>query len=148
MSLNWEVKHIKDHEIVTTDPRDKKKWHPVTESLVWTAMACGFNKITEENYEEICKRVSAYQRLYGACLSRNDGPLYLTNADIRAHIGLSTNVSAITKAQFISKLGKELYSEGLNSFDSTNHGKSAMQIVQESADKANAKEKTNENQNI
>jgi hypothetical protein len=70
---------------------------PVTQSLIIGMMNLGLNgKITEKNVDEAVRQVAARQRVSGAYLrQKNDEgkrvPKYITEADVRAHIGLSTN---------------------------------------------------------
>jgi hypothetical protein len=80
MSLNWSVAEIKDHEKVTTHPKDPKRWNPVTEALVWHSMFCGFNRITEQNWQDVFKRISKYEKVFGACRRRTRTPPRWTRA--------------------------------------------------------------------
>jgi hypothetical protein len=104
MPLTFDVKEIDNYEVVTTKPHtrgtDKQEWHPVTEVLVFLSMACGYNKITKENAKEVYERVNIYQVLSGAPLASSEGDIWLTLEDVEMHIGLKTNASPTTKAEF------------------------------------------------
>lgn len=112
MSLNWSVFDIENHEIVTAHPGDDKKWNPVTEALVWLSMGCGFNKITEENLRDVQNRVSIYQQVFGPYLGYLKTPdVYITDEDVRLHVGLSTNVTKMTFTQFGADMVKKMLAE-------------------------------------
>lgn len=94
MSLDWSVSAIKDHAVVTTHPDDEKRWHPVTEGLVWLSLICGFTRIEEKNLELVKTRVAQYQAAFGPYLNTMYGEgIYILDSDIVAHVGLSTNAS-------------------------------------------------------
>jgi hypothetical protein len=111
MSLNFDVSKIKDHEKVTTNPFDSNRWHPVTEALISCAMICGFSSITEKNVETVKDRIAQYQTAVGPLLAVQVGQMWITDADVEAHIGLSTNADSKTDKQWLEKLAKELLYE-------------------------------------
>jgi len=94
---------------ITTSPFDKDEWHPVTHYLMFTTMTVGMGEITKQNAPEFFRRVAIIQKIYGPALTYRD-PLnkerveaYVTLEDITNHIGLKTNVSTISKAEFNKK---------------------------------------------
>jgi hypothetical protein len=130
MSLDFNLIPIRERigeeafEKLTTNPEDlgkkEQRWHPVTDSLIWLSMLCGFNEITEKNADMIAKRIAAYQNAFGPYLKGNkeilgDEPLFINILDVRAHIGLRTNASSKTDAKFKSWLGDTLMREANNS---------------------------------
>jgi len=80
MALNWYTDKIakrqgeERYHILTTHPlgrsgpRERWKWHPVTEALVGLSMNCGFYEVRETNALEIARRIATYERTRGAVL--------------------------------------------------------------------------------
>lgn len=119
MSLNWNVSKIADVDRVVwrvaTEDNDGKGekagesyMQQRTESLIWAAMVIGLGAITEKNADEWIFRLRMYEKLRGACRSRRvDGEwvdTYFTPLDVREHIGLSTNVTPITRTKFVNHM--------------------------------------------
>lgn len=100
MSLNWNLSKIKNSDELCW-PADRKgsenEMNPITNALIWATMSVGIGQITEKNYIEFFGRCELISRLSGAPLREfKDGKRHdvdFTLADIKAHIGLSTNVS-------------------------------------------------------
>ena len=113
MALTWNVSKVENHEVVTTDPNDPNKWHPLTEALIWATMFIGMYEITKKNHEEFYARVFVQERVGGTYRMslQKDGvrpvPLYTTLEEVKSHIGLYTNVSMKTLAQFWKGIKKE-----------------------------------------
>jgi len=68
----------------------------VTNTLIWMMMALGLKgSITKKNVDEAVLQVAIQQRVHGAMLQSGaeEGwePVYITEADVRAHVGLRTN---------------------------------------------------------
>jgi hypothetical protein len=113
MSLNWDTSAIKDWNVVTAHPDDREKLkadpsakvrlNPLTDALIWMCMAIGMNGITEKNVKKFCVRAYSMER-FGAFRGSAKGPIYLTEDEVESHIGLRTNVSDTTDAQFAKKL--------------------------------------------
>jgi hypothetical protein len=102
MALNWNIEKCKDYKSLTTD-----KEYPITDSLIWGTLMVGIGDITEKNFKEFYARFNLMQRLTGAFLTRNGKPYYITLEDIQRRIGLSTNVSDVTRNAFIKqKVGR------------------------------------------
>lgn len=100
--------------------------HPATDKLVWATMAIGMPTITEKNYLEFFCRVQMYEALMGKMGWHNEGSAELwTEQDkpfgwvwhegeswlskvevIHANIGLYTNATRETRAQFVSRITK------------------------------------------
>jgi hypothetical protein len=117
MALYWDVTKVADHATITTHPEDlapnseTTRWSPITESIVWMTVAVGINKITSENAELFFTRTIQVEHITGASLLSKDGPMFLTLGDIREHIGLTTNASTKTAAQFNAYLLRIIASE-------------------------------------
>ena len=115
MSLDFNVSKVHDHTNITTAPfkwMGKSQWHPVTNSIVWATIPCGFNKITEDNFDMVWQRLSRWQQVIGAFCEGEQGDVYITEEDVRMHIGLSTNASVKTDQKFaetlLSRIDKEV----------------------------------------
>lgn len=106
MALTWSVAAVKNYEHVTTSPQTRgkpqkeQKWHPVTNQLIWFSMSCGWNEITEKNWEKIAERIAIMQHITGPALAAQDGDIFITDEDVKMHIGLSTNATKMTEEKF------------------------------------------------
>lgn len=118
MSLNFDLSAVKTRlgdrwEEVTTSPdtrhlpEDQQKWHPVTDTLIWMALAVDLGKITEDNIDEWCFRVGLINRITGRPnLSGGLGDYTLTRKDIENHIGMSTNVTTRSRSAWLTRIFK------------------------------------------
>jgi len=78
-----------------------------TEALIWLTMAVGMGTITAKNWRQFYTRVAFVERVFGARRrSVEDGPVFIAPKDVQAHIGLTTNVSRMTDAQFTKHIFK------------------------------------------
>jgi hypothetical protein len=80
-----------------------------THALIFLTMSVGMGAITEKNWTEFYARVRAEEKLHGARRSQKlvegkwvDCPI--TAQDVKDHIGLSTNASRMTEAQWRKSL--------------------------------------------
>lgn len=106
MSLNFSYKNCQE------DVNAPNEWN-ITETLIFNTMVIGISDITEENFEEVMFRTRLRERLYGNFLYDDDAKsLPITRAQVAARIGLTTNTSDETRAQFIKRhidnIGKEI----------------------------------------
>jgi hypothetical protein len=124
MSLDWNLKGIKNADAVcwgepatANDPmrgieKGKQYMKPLTDALIWLTMAVDIGHITEKNADEFYRRVAMIETLNGASLSKWNAETEkhearpITLDDVKAHIGLSTNVSTKTAKQFDAKYTK------------------------------------------
>jgi hypothetical protein len=109
MALTWSVTDICNHEEVTTSPfpdpdTGAPQWHPATQALVWLSVHCGYSEITEKNIGEVADRVRVWEHAVGPTMLASGGPLRVSLDDIHNHIGLRTNASRLTSAQFRKKV--------------------------------------------
>ena len=122
------TKEWPDEREISQEDRDNgiEILHPGTEQLIWATMAVGMSNITEKNYLEFAARCKMYEELRGKMNWHNeesakfwtemdkefgfewhDGESWVSNIDlIHANIGLSTNASSETRAQFVSRITK------------------------------------------
>ncbi len=108
MPLNWRLRDIENYETLCWQPDqhdpDGKKLNPLTNALIWATIPVGINHITEKNVEKFFIRVSAIEQVSGSFLNELHGDKIverpITLADLKQHIGLWTNASSLTDAQF------------------------------------------------
>jgi hypothetical protein len=108
MALTWNTSNVFNRNEVDTDPYDEKSWHPVCSGLVWLSMSCGYNEITEKNFEEVAQRIAIHQHILGAYFRKGDERVYITRVDVMRYIGLRTNASTMTKVQFNKRVAQWL----------------------------------------
>jgi hypothetical protein len=87
----------------------KKMEHPWNLSMGIFLMHTGIRTITRANAAEFYMRAKLIEACFGSLFTRGDGtPRHLTTDDVQAYIGLSSNVSSYTTAQFFSHLRKDV----------------------------------------
>lgn len=121
MSLNWDLSKINggDFKAVTQiespydDPNEGIKKgdmirNPVTTAIIWATMAVGLGEITEKNFEEFYRRLHLWEHSVQSFLSwgqdKDYANRYITYDEVKAHIGLRTNVSKESDSVFFKKL--------------------------------------------
>lgn len=116
LSFNYADVHNKD--VVCTDPNDPDKYHPVFNALIWLSMICGYNQITKKTYAKVYERIAMYEQVSGAFLSRSDDdgkpvPVRITEDDVALYIGMTTNASTLTDAEWVKKVAKLARDRGM-----------------------------------
>lgn len=96
MALHFDFTKVKNNETVCLTPEGEIR--VVTDALIWLTMALDLGGITPKNVEGFIVRLRMYEAVAG--------PTNITAAQVRSHVGLSTNVSDTTDAQFAKKLSK------------------------------------------
>jgi len=102
---NWE-----DVCLITdlVDPR-KKVENPWNFAMGLYMMHTGVQRITHKNAAEFYMRAKLIEACFGSLFTNGDGtPRLLTTDDVAKYIGLSSNVSVYTAAQFFSHLRKDV----------------------------------------
>lgn len=123
MSLNYNYSAVPDY--ITVSPFDENRIHPVTNYLIWSSLLTGMGSITKSNVDEVFRRIAVLQKLNGADiqyvdpLSKDLREIYVTRQDIVNHIGLWTNASTLTPAQFDKKMMSQLSRDAMLSYDDT-----------------------------
>lgn len=123
MSLNFELGAIANYEAVcyrgptaselAEGAKDSDRFMTgLTEALIYATMGIGMNTITEKNAADFYKRIAFYEAVHGTWLRKASEPdaegkwhlepRPITFEDVQAHIGLRTNASKFTDAQFAS----------------------------------------------
>lgn len=89
MSLDYNLTKIKDRDL------SDEGW-AVTQAIIFSCLNTGIGEITEKNAAEFYARMAICERVMGPMLTSFDGgitPRYITPDEVRAHIGLHTNVA-------------------------------------------------------
>ena len=116
MSLNWNLKEIKNHKEVCwyTDDEGDEYMNRVTDTLIWCTMFVDIGEITEKNAPQFYARVRLIEVLQESPFLWEGGidtprtPRHITLADVEAHIGLSTNVyTRATDYRWAAKKSKQ-----------------------------------------
>jgi len=108
MALHFDFTKVKNNETVCLTPEGEIR--VVTDALIWLTMALDLRGITSKNVEDFIVRLRLYEMVAG--------PTNITAAQVRAHVGLSTNVSDTTDAQFVKKLSKLMRERALRAIRS------------------------------
>ena len=118
MSLNWSTQRVKYFDdnpdklyvkISEGNPDEYEDVNAETKGLIFGSMSIGFGTITEKNASEWYARWKMLENYdkYALCsVLREDGKyenVYLTPEIVIKHIGLSTNVSLVTTANWSKK---------------------------------------------
>jgi hypothetical protein len=102
---NWQ-------DICTVDDPDRpghKRDHPFNFAMGLFMIHTGINRLTRKNAPEFYKRAKLCEACFGNLFTQGDGkPYYLTTDDVAKYIGLSSNASAYTEAQFFAHLRKDV----------------------------------------
>ena len=86
----------------------------VTNGLIWATMAVQMGGIyTEKEAREFSVRLAIYQRLFGPFLTGGESGKgrKITTAEVKAHVGMSTNVTNRTRGAFLKSMGEVLARE-------------------------------------
>jgi hypothetical protein len=108
MALHFDLTKIKGFKKLCYNKDDSMS--PVTHALIFGSLSTGIREITEETVDQVAERFCALGLvgvffLYAKGDGSNRNP---TLAEIKAHVGLSTNASRITDAMFKRHLGESL----------------------------------------
>jgi hypothetical protein len=132
MPLNFDLTAVHkklgddDFELYTTHPEDygkeEKRWHPVSDALIWCSLTCGFDRITDKNVLQVAARIATLEAKNGPSFVTATEKFGITVEDVFRHIGLSTNVTPQTKAEFERRFGP---------LRAPNFGRSAHSVIAE-----------------
>jgi hypothetical protein len=125
MALRWDLSGIanKDEVCWLESPEDlpmqgvkkgEMVMNPVTNALIWSTIAVDLPGPTVENAGEFFARLRVHEMLNGPFLiraEREDGTrpegedAFITMDEVIAHIGLSCNVSPVSRAKWLKRVG-------------------------------------------
>jgi len=84
------------------------KVNPMTLGVIMATAAVGLNSITKKNFKEFHQRLKKLEIVGSTLLKKDDGVESIernpTLPEIKAHIGLTTNVSTMDKKKFNTQL--------------------------------------------
>jgi len=109
---NWY--YPKDPETGKKDKTRVERLHPITHDLIWASIPLKIGCISEENLGEFYLRYTLWQKLIGPTMHKRDPktgewvPLAATLDQIRAHIGMHTNVRTESWVTFLHYLGDQV----------------------------------------
>lgn len=93
MALTTNIGNCVNWEELNTDAN-----YPTTERIYFLTLVTDLGEITNTNYGEFYARIKVYEAIVGEDL--------ITLADIKRRIGLETNVSNRTSAQFLKRMSE------------------------------------------
>lgn len=111
MALHIRTENVKDHEELIVDiPMEYgggRDLDGVTKTLGFASIVYGIPVIKDNNVDEVFRRVQAMEDAVGALMAGPGGSdVLFTRADIERRVGMSTNVSPITRAKFEKAIKK------------------------------------------
>lgn len=108
MPLRFWLDKIEDHKNVcyigSEDDPDGVHIQPLTRSLIFLTLNVGIGEITERNADEFYARLHIIERIQGASTRLGGEEVYTTPQEVRAHIGLRTNVPTETRARWAKRM--------------------------------------------
>ena len=108
MALNYDLTRVKDYKKLWNRSDERLEMKEPYRTIIFCTMIVGMREITEENCSKFLERVSFVERTQGSFFYKNRKPLYISEKDINRMIGLKTNASLLTKAQFIKRHTQDL----------------------------------------
>ena len=105
MGLNYNLSKIAGWETLCLEGQNL---NACTQALLWASLQVGMPQISAKNFREFFSRISEVERAFGPMRGNDVGPLYFTEAEVEAHIGLSVNVRPETRAAFNRRMKKAL----------------------------------------
>lgn len=120
MSLNFDLSAVKQRlgdrwdEITTSPdtlgaPEGEQRWHAVTDFLIWASLEVDLGDVTEKNVDEWCFRLGLLRLTtenFEGDVRRDIGDFKLNRNDIVNHIGMRTNVTTKTRANWLARIFK------------------------------------------
>jgi hypothetical protein len=111
MSLDYDLTKVADVDTVCfyKDDTGVKRLVPLTEALIFFTIFADIGKITEKSAHEFTVRLRAYERAFEPLMKADKKRKfnYITEAQVRQHIGLVTNVfPEASRVKFERKLGR------------------------------------------
>ena len=126
MALNWDLGDIENFKSVCRN--EDESLREETELLIFYTMNLGMGLITQNNVDKFILRLRMYEVMYGMAKWWNvNGQRVNVISDtlIRKHIGLRTNASSISDAQFNKNMLKQLVREAKATSENMNRREAA-----------------------
>lgn len=112
MSLTYDLTAVKDWKEnypckVNSD--GEESMNDTTNMLIFVSMITGMREITKKNSNEVFSRIRMSEMIHGGYFLDGDGGYRsITLKEVTDHIGLKTNASDITKAQFNGYMNRQM----------------------------------------
>lgn len=112
MPLNYDYSKVKESTKTwepdgTFDDEGNPMGHTteVLNSLIWTTMSIGMSEITEKNWKDFYTRMKLLGSDRSLLRRDKDGnfTVPISAQEVKDHIGLMTNASTLTKAEFLKR---------------------------------------------
>lgn len=122
MSLNWDLTKINNREELCwkEDEHGNFNVSGVTETLIYCTMFVGMHTITAQNAEKFYTRVSLFEKTSGAIRTKWEEKertdIFVSPEEVLLHVGLSTNVSNLTDAEFKNRMIKNANQKAVSAF--------------------------------
>jgi hypothetical protein len=106
MALNWDLRDIANHkEVCWLGEGEERRLNPITDALIWYTLALDIGDLSDANLDEFVFRMRTYDRLFRPLLIGPDREdRRLTYAEVKAHVGLRTNVSQVTRSKWMKRM--------------------------------------------
>jgi len=110
MGSNWYRPNESDLEKLAAGQDFIERLRPLTNTLIWATISVELRGITETNYTEFWLRMRLCERLTGPFLNQKNPetgkwePRIITLGEVKAHIGLGTNVSPTNWREWMANL--------------------------------------------
>jgi hypothetical protein len=111
MSLNWQIgdtEAFKDGSWLNEDGT----MTVITNAIIWSTLAVDIGTITDQNLVEFAARVALVEKISGPFVRNGDGTDHpLTIEELRKHVGLGTNVTTRSFAEWSRLLMKQAHKD-------------------------------------
>lgn len=94
MGLSWDATKVEGFDSLTENEAVTR------DALVFSTMSVGIREITVENARQFFARVSFWEKVNGPMRVGDGESLYFKPEDVLRFVGLKTNASTLTDAQF------------------------------------------------
>lgn len=113
MSLNWNVTKIEDQSIIRAQDGTLTG---LAQTVIFLMMFTDMHELSTKTIDEAVWRFTFYEDAFGALRKTEKGEIPLRGQEIRAFIGLSTNVKQLTRKAWATKIGKRMFEDAERSF--------------------------------
>ena len=109
MALQWNLTEIPNYLAVCYDHPTDNTMKPISNAMIWLCPCIDIGQWTEKNIDEVWTRIRMFERLFGPMLYPLDGgqdptPYYLHHDQVRAHVGLWTNVAYVPRTRWLQRM--------------------------------------------
>jgi hypothetical protein len=111
MSLSWDLSKIENYDELFVDaPPDQgegKVLDGLTQAIIYATMVTGLGKnwsLDTDFAPELWARLHMIEKLQGPLVTKQGEPYFVTFEDVRRRIGLETNVSPVSRSEFVKRM--------------------------------------------